>query len=204
MPSSIDLREIEKKTYLSYHQDGLADIAVGIFITGFGLDMALNSSIFLMISWLPILLVLPLKKLITYPRIGTIKFAPERRRKISKGMLAIVMALVLSAGLGTIAFLAVSGELAGLKQWFDRYTLLLLGAILAGGLALIALMFQIARFYLYAIIEFGAWLVSDLLGIDPGISVAITGAIMLLVGIGFLIRFLIEHPRLSERNDYVS
>jgi hypothetical protein len=198
MPNSIDLREIEQRTYLAYHQDGLADIAAGFFITGFGLDMALNSSIFLMISWLPILLVLPLKKLITYPRIGYIKFAPERRRKISKGILAMVMVLVLSAGLAMIALLAVSGELAGLKAWFDRYPMLLLVAIIAGGLALAALMFQIARFYLYAIIEFGAWLLSDLLGIDPGIPVVITGAIMLLVGIGLFIRFLIENPRLSE------
>lgn len=198
MPNSIDLTEIEKKTYLSYHQDGLTDIAAGVFITGFGLDMVLNSSIFFMISLLPIVLILPLRKLITYPRIGQIEFSPERRRKISKGMLALVMALALSAGLGVIAFLAVSGELAGLEEWFDRYTLLLLGAIMAGVLALVAFVFQIARFYLYAIIEFGAWLLGDLLGIDPGIPLGIAGAIVLLVGIGLLIRFLIENPRLSE------
>ncbi len=198
MENSMDLKEIEQKTYLSYHQDGLADIAAGIFITGFGLNLALNSSIFFMVAWVPFILVLPLRRLITYPRIGYIKFAPERLRKISKGILALVMALVLSAGLGLIAFLGVTGELAGLKDWFDSNTLLLLGAIIAGLLALVAVMFQIARFYIYAVIEFGAWLLSDMLGVEPGIHLVIAGAIMLLVGIGLLIRFLIKYPRLPE------
>ena len=78
MTNDMDLRQIEQKTYLSYNQAGLADIAAGIFIGGFGLDLVLNSSMFFIIAWLPIMLVIPLKKLIIYPRIGYVKFAPAR------------------------------------------------------------------------------------------------------------------------------
>jgi len=34
-----NLREIEKKAYMSYHQDGLLDIFVGVYILGFGLGI---------------------------------------------------------------------------------------------------------------------------------------------------------------------
>jgi hypothetical protein len=34
-----NLREIEKKAYMSYHQDGLLDIFVGVYILGFGLGV---------------------------------------------------------------------------------------------------------------------------------------------------------------------
>ncbi len=195
MSNSIDLKEIEQKTYLSYHQDGLADLAAGFFIGGFGLDMALKSSVFFLVAWLPIILVLPIRRLITYPRIGFVKFASARRRKISRGLLLLTIAGALSAILGGVAFLAVSGSLPGIKGWFDQYALLLLGALIASGLALIAFLFQISRFYAYAVIEFGAWLISHLFDIDPGLPVALAGALMILVGVGFLIRFLIENPR---------
>jgi hypothetical protein len=196
MSNDMDLKAIEQKTYLSYHQDGLADIAAGFLVGGFGLNMALNSIMFLFTSWLPIVLLLPLKRLITFPRIGFVKFAPVRRRKISKGILVLNIAGVLSAGLGLIAFLGVSGELAELKPFFDKYSLLLLGAIMASGITLVALVFQIKRFYAYAIIEFGAWLLSHMLRIDPGLPVAIAGGIMLLIGVVLFIRFLAENPHL--------
>jgi len=31
-----NLKEVEKKTYMSYHQDGLIDILVGIYVLMFG------------------------------------------------------------------------------------------------------------------------------------------------------------------------
>ena len=98
----------------------------------------------------------------------------------------------------------MSGELAGLKEWFDTYSLLLLVAILASGFLLVAFLFQISRFYVYALIEFGAWLISRLLDSDPGLPVALTGAIMLLVGAGLLVRFLTANPIPAELNDHVS
>ena len=98
----------------------------------------------------------------------------------------------------------MSGELAGLKEWFDTYSLLLLGAIIASGFLLVAFLFQISHFYVYALIEFGALLISRLLDIDPGLSVTLAGAIMLLVGIGLLIRFLTANPIPAEINNHVS
>ena len=39
MTKEPDLREIERKAYMSYHQDGLLDIFVGVYILGFGLGI---------------------------------------------------------------------------------------------------------------------------------------------------------------------
>jgi hypothetical protein len=37
------LKEIEKETYMSYHQDGLIDIFVGIYVLLFGLGILLSA-----------------------------------------------------------------------------------------------------------------------------------------------------------------
>ena len=56
MVNKIDLKEIERKAYLSYHQDGLLDIFIGMFIFAFGLYI-LSESDFPIIAVLPALLV---------------------------------------------------------------------------------------------------------------------------------------------------
>jgi hypothetical protein len=198
MSNSINLKELEHKTYLAYHQDGLADITAGILVGSFGLDMLLKSSLFVLFAWMPIIFILPIRRAITYPRIGFVKFAPERTRKISTGMVVMMIAGVVSLVLGLITFLAVSGTLSSLEDFFDQYALLVLGAIIAGGLALVGLVFQIKRFYAYAVLAFGAWLLPHLLGTGPGLVIATVGAIILLIGVGLLTRFLIQNPRLTE------
>ena len=44
MSRKVDLREIERKTYLAYFQDGLWDILIGLFLLNFGFDMLLGMS----------------------------------------------------------------------------------------------------------------------------------------------------------------
>jgi hypothetical protein len=41
MVNNTSLREIEKKTYMSYHQDGLFDIFVGTYVLLFGIGIYL-------------------------------------------------------------------------------------------------------------------------------------------------------------------
>ncbi len=39
MQTTINLKELERKTYLAYHQDGLADLALGVVVVLFGIGM---------------------------------------------------------------------------------------------------------------------------------------------------------------------
>ena len=99
-----NLREIEKKAYMAYHQDGLLDIVVGVYVLGFGLG------IFMDVIWdfsfgmgiIPAILIaviLPIwiaaKRKITMPRIGFVKFGAGGTTKLT----AILIGLMV-AGLG--------------------------------------------------------------------------------------------------------
>ena len=80
--NDINLKEIEKRTYISYHQDGLIDIFIGIYILLFATAILANnvldlSTWFVIPAIFPALMVpiwIGLKKRITVPRIGFVKF----------------------------------------------------------------------------------------------------------------------------------
>ena len=101
------LSEIEKKTYMSYHQDGLIDIFVGIYVLLFGSGILLNSvadfsTWFIFPAIFPAIMVpiwISVKKQITMPRIGYVKF-----RSGGANRLTAVFIGLLVAGLG--AFMA--------------------------------------------------------------------------------------------------
>ncbi len=202
MPTEMDLQQLERRTYLAYHQDGLADIAAGLILLMFGLGMALGEAMLTILAWMPFLLLWPFKRMLTYPRIGYVKYLPERRRKIQWGLVVMSVAGVFSLLLGVVAALAYSGQITGLQAWFRANALVVLGAILASGFILIAALFSIKRFFAYAPLVFAPWLLGRILNIDPGFLVVAAGGLILLAGLILLIRFMSRHPPIYvEAND---
>ena len=84
MSEKVDLKAIERKAYLSYFEDGLWDMVVGLFILCFGIDMATGSPSSSFVLPSVMLVGWAIKKSITYPRIGYVRFAPARRLRIRK------------------------------------------------------------------------------------------------------------------------
>jgi len=70
MSQEKQFKDLGRKAYLSYHQDGLIDILIGLGILGFGLMMLTDSVVFNMLAWMPIIFYVPLKNRITVPRFG--------------------------------------------------------------------------------------------------------------------------------------
>jgi hypothetical protein len=171
MNSEIDLKDVERRAYLSYFKDGIADLIAGLPILAFGLGMTFDSSTLMMLFW-------PLKHVITRPRFGYVIFSPERRRKISAGMVIMLIAGVFSLLLGVLAFLATQGQILNAREFMLEYSLLMFGVIMAGAFALVALVFQINRFFLHAIFIFAGW-----------VSV---------IGLGLLARFIAQYPTVAE------
>ena len=198
MMTESDLRDTERKTYLSYFDDGIADIAGGLTILLFGLGMVFDASTLFIFSWMPMILFWPLKQVITFPRIGYVKFVPERQRKISRNMILLIIAGTLSFLLGIVAFLGTEGVVFDLRDFMMEYSLLLLGAVMAMGFALIAILFEVRRFFGYAALIFGGWLSAYLFDIEPGPPVALAGGAIVLIGSTLLINFLIKYPARSE------
>lgn len=143
MSQEQDFKKLQQRTYASYHQDGLIDIIIGWAIIGFGLNMALDNSAFLFISWLPIILYVPLKNRITVPRIGYVKFSSSNSL-----ILGIVLAVLMVLLLGIFILLIVGPDLipTQISEWFREYYLLLFGTIVGLGFAGVALATGITAF----------------------------------------------------------
>jgi len=101
MNAQLDLKAIEKKAYMRYHQDGIWDAYLGAIMLAMGLLMME----FVNIYWYCGLMILACvgmtlaKKLITYPRIGFVKFNRERRQKKINTVIVLTISFLFGLGL---------------------------------------------------------------------------------------------------------
>ncbi len=54
MSQDDDFKKLERQAYLTYHQDGLLDIAFGLSILGIGLIFLTDGSLGFFLSWMPL------------------------------------------------------------------------------------------------------------------------------------------------------
>ena len=87
----VNLKNIEKRTYMSYHQDGLIDIFIGVYVLAFASGIIANTVLelgtwFILPGILPALLVpvwISVKKQVTFPRIGYVKLKASGANKMT-------------------------------------------------------------------------------------------------------------------------
>ena len=190
-----DFKKLQQRTYTSFHQDGLIDMIIGWAIIGFGINMALDSSAFLFLGWLPIVFYVPIKNRVTVPRIGYVKFSSSNSL-----LLGIVLAVLLVFLLGIFILLIVGPNLipAELSEWFSEYYLLLFGSLVGLGFAGTALVTGISRFYAYAVMLVLVFAAGIWLNVPDPIYVLTAGLIILVVGITHMVRFLRKFPLTNE------
>jgi hypothetical protein len=93
MSDSFDLDSIERRAYLAYNEDGLIDVLTGFIIayTGFFILSDIDTPL---LSWFVIMSPLAyasLKRRMTEPRIGHVKFGPGRRSRRQKVVMAVAL-----------------------------------------------------------------------------------------------------------------
>jgi hypothetical protein len=195
-----DLKEIEKRAYTSYHQDGLLDIFAGAYILAFGLGIL--TEVFWGLSFGSILpaisvaVMLPMwiaaKRKITMPRIGFVKFGIQSGMKFMAVLLGIML-----TGVGV--FFAITLFQGGRPLWLDvifQYGLIFVGI---GALAICSLFGYIAglsRLYAYGLLALLVLGVGHFMGIffaylllPLGITVMVTGFYLL---IGFVRKYSLK------------
>ncbi len=195
MSYELDMKEIERQVYLSYSEDGLIDIAVGVVITAWGLMLTLEPT-----GLIGVLGLLGLgtwyvgKRLITIPRIGVIEPGPKIERRLTNlAVFLVVLGLVV---LGGIFISRAVGSRA-----VSDYSLAILGLVLAAGVALLAYLLNAARLYGYAVILFASFaggeiLAKSITSFDAfALSVIVGGGLILLSGLVVLVRFVRKYPR---------
>jgi hypothetical protein len=205
MPT-IDLKQLERKAFTATFQDGLWDIfiaamALGFVITAF-VNRILQSDFWSAASVLPLHILVLVgvflgKRYLTAPRLGSVKFAPARVRKMTRlGWLALVL-LTLTAVVG---FLVAQGLL-------DRrvyHGIFATGLVLLVGFGAMGLILGVIRFAFYGILLFAAFVGGETLwnlGWPPAmfahgwpLTFGIAGAIILVTGLTNLVRFLQSNP----------
>lgn len=201
MNERINLKELERKAWTSYFQDGIWDIFLGLILLNLGIAPLLEkiTNLPYLVSYLIILALAELifiggKKYITTPRIGMATFDHSRQKKRRR----VFLILGVSVGLGIVAFL-LSGVVAAIH----------VGAILFCVMSLLvfscmAYFMDFPRLYLYGIF-FAASIpliesLRSVVGpvIAPLLGFGIFGGIMIFIGVAYFLLFLKEYPAPHE------
>lgn len=186
---------------MSYHQDGLLDIFVGLYILGFGIgifmDVVLDFGMGVII--MPgffIAVALPTwiaaKRKITLPRIGYVNFGIRGANKITA--ILIGMAVL---GLGAIfAFTLVSFQ-SGARQWLDL--IFENGMLIVGfGSLAVCLLFGytlgLKRLYTYGLLSATTLVIGHFTGIFFAYILLALGTTVFVTGVFVLIKFVRKYP----------
>jgi hypothetical protein len=197
MRPETDPKKIKRKVYMSFFQDGLWDIFLGFFLLGWGLTVWIDlpwlpGAIFVGFFWL----VLGLKKMITYPRIGHATPTEQRSRTLKIAIAGVVVLIAVIVLLPVVA----RGEVQFLRNYFE----FLFGSMIAIAVALIAYWWRIYRWYLYAGMVFLFFVFNQWSELSFSLSFIMPGGVITLSGLNILYRFLHRYPVVSQESKYES
>jgi hypothetical protein len=195
-----ELQTIQRKVYMTFFEDGVWDIFLGLFVLGWGLSILTEG------TFLPAILFIILysavwgiKKWLTYPRIGYVKFSSTSRRVI-KTRFVVLLTVALLLGL-------LVGVLFGIgtrPKWLVDYFPLIFYGMLAAIICFAAYWAKANRFYLHAALIFLGGILHKWPGIPWEFGFIGSGGIITLIGVGFLIRFLRKYPKVAQEDQHAS
>jgi hypothetical protein len=202
-----NLKEIEKKAYKSTFQDGIWDIFLGCQLLILAVGTLLSNikiqegGIMIILVTLQVLVLTAFifaKKRLTVPRMGIVKFGPERKRRIRKSRIILLGSIIV----GAVVFLAAALVIRNYPAGRPKLLLVLPAAWVVNSIivfSFLAYYLDWSRLYLYGV--FFAlpvpihMIVKELVGVNIiSIAFAVPAIVMMAVGIMLLIRFLRDYP----------
>jgi hypothetical protein len=196
-----DLKEVEKRTYMFYHQDGLIDIFVGVYVLLFGLGIFYAtvtdfSTWFILPAIFPALIVpvwISVKKRITIPRIGYVKFG---HRGVNKLMIIFIGTLV--AGLGVFFVFTFTSRnqvwAMELRNLIISNGMFVLGIGAASTSGLFAYTMGLKRLYIYGLLSLSLFVTGQYITIPLAYVLIIIASVIIVTGAILLGRFIQKHP----------
>lgn len=198
MSTKINLTNVERRAYMLYHQDGLADIVLGLAMLGFGFYIITGSVATSFLTWMPFIFLWSYKQRITVPRVKFTDLSPERiaATSIRSTLFGIVIGIGLLVTLvaGIALFIAFGNISPVLQSWIKDYGLLSLGVAIVAFMGILGYMWGNSRLYAYAGLTAVAIAATYLFTIPLSITITLLGLVVLLCGVVVLIRFLRSHP----------
>jgi hypothetical protein len=205
MENEVNLKEIERRAFLSYHKDGILDVYLGM-----GIVMA--SSIFFfeyfpvfslggIIALLPVLYAAS-KKQYTIPRLGYVKFSMSTQGRARNSITLAVLLGVVSAIAGLFAFYSV---IATGHSWIEpliKYWKITVASLLLVVFSLFGYVSELKRMYYYAVVTFLIFVSGLVLPVPGYWLIIIVGGIISINGLIHLYRFTQQYPLEHEpRNE---
>jgi len=192
MSEKLTLKNMKRKTYLAYHQDGLIDLVIGLGIAGFAISAALDSESS-MLAYTPFLFFTTLKNRITVPRLGFVQFTPtlkmsDKQRNV---LIIVLAALSLLGGLAAGFFVARNNNL---NAFYEQNTPLIITVIGASLLIMMGFVVKLNRLFIYAAASLLIVFAGNAMSVHPGIYASILALGILLNGSLLLGRFLKKYP----------
>jgi hypothetical protein len=192
----MNLKELERRVYLTYMDDGLLDIFVGwfLFLFSAGVAPGVDFPYFFLIAYLPFWL--GAKRLITYPRIGKVEFSEDRKARMRNETWFFLLFFSATAMLGLLFFLLYAPGFfpTEVQEAVKGLKLVPMALIAAAALASLAYWKQLNRFYVYAILIAAMAVGGHALGAEPYLYFLIPSLMIGLAGISLLINFMQRYP----------
>lgn len=208
MATDVNLKEIERKVFKSYFHDGLWDIYGAFFLLGCGLTIVSGWDYLIAVVAAPAIVLLLFRQRIVQPRLGRVKFSPERQSKTKRATLVAVITLTFTMllGVGFFVLFSTNSVTGWLDIWMENYSFATFGGIQALLVAVAAYIVGVRRYYIYAALVFISYIFGGILRSNDmeGIPILIAGSIILISGAVILTRFLRKYPLPPKEIDSAS
>ncbi len=191
-------KQLERRAYLLHHEDGLVDLIIGWATLAFGLLMATGSAVWMVFTWLPFILYVPLKNRVTVPRLGYAKFDSPRGGVGKSVMRFLILAGLVLVLLGLAVSLLWDRPSPSALLWIRENPQLFFGLVGAVGFGMGGWISGIRRLYAYGALSLLLLGGSGLLGLPQALGLLILGGVVLLAGLALLVQFLRRNPIVSE------
>lgn len=210
MTEKLNLKELERKAWRSFFDDGLWDIYLGLLLGSMGVSGLLDRSSLTeawgMTLYIGLLVLIMLafwaaKRFITVPRIGRVKFGQQRKVRRFKTALVLFASVVF----GLVVMLLTTNN--GRDSITPSFSSALMPVLWAVNMLVVfgamGYFLDFERLYfiglMYAItIPLNEILISSTgLRIGPTLFLA-SGALVVAMGVFYLLRFLRNYPTLRE------
>ncbi|UCE37098.1 MAG: hypothetical protein JSW00_16665 [Thermoplasmata archaeon] len=191
MNPELDLKELEKKAWLTYFQDGFWDILFGIMMIMGAIRALTDNILFTFLILGGVLVPILGKKYITIPRLGRVRFNPDLRFQKKKLVFVFIVAIMITISFFLIAISNVE-PLSGHASPFMALLLVLV-------LGMLAYFIDYWPLLLYGLMMATIEVFWGIYGVPTGPVIELVfGSTALFIGITMMIRFLRKYPLPNE------
>jgi hypothetical protein len=198
MAQNVASNDHGQHAYMSYHEDGLLDLLVGLSVLLGGLYILVDLDIPLggawVVLWLPIWL--SARKAITARRLPYVEIPQEQYAGMMRAATFVVITLTLAVFAGSIILLGHST--GSVPEWFviglRQYLTVVSGLLGALVLAIAGWLSKLNRLYAYALLTAVAFVGGYVLRAPTSLAVALVGGCITLWGLRMLAGFVRKHP----------